>query len=562
MKTIKYLVMFLLAALVAGACTKDNGLSQQNKGKEKPVVGIIKGSSNDGIIKFEIVASEDAAQYAYAVLAGSGNQAPEALSILTTEVPGAEAGESFNTKGNLGASASANVILDCSTFTTQATEYEIFTVAITETGLMGDITSALIVMNDTVAPEPAAAAADNNMLQIAFSEPVVRGEGKVTVQYYKYVASKLTESVTVPSADITVSDNILTIICPKPAEGSVYYFLSLEKGVVEDLSGNQQAAKKSGIDNQGQPYGINWMSSPSTFAIGDNCFSTAAADWSAEDAVITFKLPYKSYDSGLMDGVKVAYRDDWGTKELIASYTLASDQQTVTVSLPEKPLGAFDVVIDEGVFYDEWGNWNAPRVTDDSYLYENYWMTLKGGRYLIEFQESEDETDKFASIFELYSRDIVLWNANWFNIWEDRGDIWKYVGALPTNLIGIVDYKTKTITFDGSWIYEGEVLETIAYGQNTYWWDDAQTQLMVFWGSGKTGQEPIVMTFDDEGYITSTTGFEYWIYDAETLQVAGVVAKTVDGSAVEYVSEVDGKTRMAEHNTCSPVAPFKNVLTR
>ena len=31
MKTIKYLVVFLCAALLMGACAKDNGLSQQNK---------------------------------------------------------------------------------------------------------------------------------------------------------------------------------------------------------------------------------------------------------------------------------------------------------------------------------------------------------------------------------------------------------------------------------------------------------------------------------------------------------------------------------------------------
>ena len=59
MKTIKYLVVFLCAALLMGACAKDNGLSQQNKDKEKPVVSIIKGTSNDGIIKFEIVGAKN-----------------------------------------------------------------------------------------------------------------------------------------------------------------------------------------------------------------------------------------------------------------------------------------------------------------------------------------------------------------------------------------------------------------------------------------------------------------------------------------------------------------------
>lgn len=524
MKTIKYLVVFLLAALVFGACTKDNGLNQQNKGKEKPVVGIIKGSSNDGIIKFEIVVSEDAAQYAYAVLAGSGNQAPEALSILTAEVPGAEAGESFNTKGNLGASASANVILDCSTFMTQTTEYEVFTVAITETGLVGDITSALIVMNDTVAPELAGAAADNNMIQIAFTEPIVIGTAKATVQYYKYVASELTEVVSVPSADITVADNIATIICPKPADGSVYYFLSLEKGAFEDLSGNQQQIFKSGIDKQGQPYGLYWASSPVTFTIGDNCFSTAAADWSAEGAAITFTSPVKMYETGMKDGIKVAYRDDWGTKELIASYTLASDRKTVTVTLPEKPMGAFDVVIDEGVFYDEWGNWNAARVADEELLYENWWMSVKSADYLIDYTDGGSKLLQFPASIEVLTRDVVALNADWFNIFGGF--------AMPTNLLGAVDYKNRTISFDGTWLLNGEIYDYICFGLDTYYWDQAMTQIMVFWGSGQSGQEPIVMTFDEDGYITSTTGFEYSVYDNSTKQHIAVAGYTSDGANV------------------------------
>ncbi len=533
MKTIKYLVVFLCAALIAGACTKDNGLSQQNKGKDKPTVGIIKGSSNDGVIKFEVIASEDAAQYAYAVLAGSGNQAPEALSILTAEVPGAEAGESFNTKGTLGASGSANVTLDCYSFMNVADEYEIFAVAITEDGLVGDITSVLIVMNDTIAPELAGASADNNMIQIAFPENIVLGKGKATVQYYKSVTRELTESVQVPAANITVSGNIGTIVCPKPADGSVYYFLSLEAGVFEDLAGNKQPIFKSGIDRQGQAYGLYWMSAPVPYSIGNNLFSAPAADWSAEGAAITFTFPFNVYDSGLRDGVRVAYRDDWGSKEVITPYTLGSDKRTVTVILPEKPLGTFDLIIEEGLFYDEWGNYNAARIPGEEYLYENYWLTVKAGNYLIGYNSDENTESQFPALFELMSRDIVVWNADWFNIFGGY--------ALPTNLVGLVDYKNRTISFDGTWIYNGQVQDYICFGLDTYYWDQAKSQLMVFWGSGQSGQDPIVMNFDEQGYITSTTSFDYSLYNASTSAYIGVIAYTSDGADVTYVSAAGAK---------------------
>ena len=541
MKTIKYLVVFLCAAVLMGACTKDNGLSQQNKGKEKPTVGIIKGSSNDGIIKFEIVASEDAAQYAYVLLAGSDNQAPEAMSILTAEVSGAEAGEVFNTRGNLGASTAANVTLDCSTFANQANEYQIFTVAITESGLVGEITSALIVMNDTVAPQLAGGAYDNNMIQLAFSEEVVVGSGKASVSYFKQVSSVLLAEVEIPSANITVNGNIATIICPKPADGSVYYLLQLQQGAFEDLAGNQFQSVKTAFNSQGQISGLAWMSDPVTFAIGDSCFSTEETDWSAEGAAISFTFPFNVYESGLRDGVRVAYRDDWGSKEVITPYTLGSDKRTVTVTLPEKPLGTFDLIISEGLFYDEWGNWNAER-NPEEYIYENYWLTLKGGDYLIDYSEDSEEVLQFPAYFELVSRDIVLWSADWFNIFGGA--------ALPSNLIGVVDYKNKTVTFDGSWIYNGEVYQYICYGLDTYFWDQAQTQIMVFWGSGDSGQEPVVMTFDDEGYITSTTAFEYSIYENSTGKYVGLAARTSDGAKVTY-SPLEEEGNAKSFNTMS-----------
>lgn len=528
MKTIKYLVVFLCAALLMGACAKDNGLSQQNKDKEKPVVSIIKGTSNDGIIKFEIVASDDAAQYAYVVLAGSGNEAPEAISILTGEVSGAEAGESFSSEGSLGASTEAKVVLDCSTFMNLTTEYEVFAVAITETGLVGEITSALIVMNDTIAPELAGGAFDNNTIHLTFNEDITIGSGKASVSYFKQISSELLDEVEIPSANITVNGNVATIVCPKPADGSVYYLLQLQKGTFEDLSGNQFQSIRTGFNNQGQINGLAWMSDPVTFAIGDDCFSTAATDWSAEGAAITFTMPFNVYESGLRDGIKVAYKDDWGSKEVITPYALGEDRRTVTVTLPEKPLGTFDLIIAEGLFYDDWGNWNAARDPEE-YIYENYWMTLKGGNYLIDYTSDEETVEQFPALFELLTRDIVAWNADWFNIFGGY--------ALPTNLLGIVDYKNKTITFDGTWINNGQIDTYLCFGLDTYFWDQAKTQIMVFWGSGESGQEPIVMTFDEEGYITSTTGFEYSVYDNTTFKFLGMLAYTSDGAHVTYVPE-------------------------
>lgn len=534
MKTIKYLVMLLCTALFLGACAKDDGLSLQNKDKEKPVVEIVKRSSDNGIIKFDLAVSENTAQYAYVVLAGVDNSAPEALNILTGEVSGAEAGESFTAVDTLETSFTARVVLDCSAFMNVTTEYEVFAVAITETGLVGETVSSLVVMNDTIAPELVSGAYENNMIQLIFSEDVAIGNAEASVSYFKQISSELLEEVEIPTANISVSGNVATIVCPKPAEGSVYYLLQLKRGAFVDIAGNQFQSIRTGFNSQGQISGLAWMSDPVTFAIGNDCFSTAATDWSAEGAAITFTMPFNVYESGLRDGIKVAYKDDWGSKEVITPYALGEDRRTVTVTLPEKPLGTFDLIIAEGLFYDDWGNWNAARDPEE-YIYENYWMTLKDGNYMIDYSADDETVEQFPARFELLTRDIVVWNADWFNIFGGY--------ALPTNLLGVVDYKTKTIIFDGSWIYENDIYDYLCFGLDTYYWDQARTQIMVFWGSGQSGQEPIVMNLDDEGYITSTTGFDYSIYDDATNRYLGVAAYTSDGAHVTYVPEEESKQK-------------------
>ena len=92
MKTLKYFAAFLAAVLVLGACDKGDGLSQQNKDKEKPYVTLSQKVADDVTLTFEITASEDAKHYAYAVFAGSDNAVPAAYDILVGETSGADDG--------------------------------------------------------------------------------------------------------------------------------------------------------------------------------------------------------------------------------------------------------------------------------------------------------------------------------------------------------------------------------------------------------------------------------------------------------------------------------------
>ena len=70
MKTIKYFAALLCMALVMGACTKGDGLSDQNAGKTKPTVALTQNVATDYALEFTMEVSQNASQYAYAVMTG------------------------------------------------------------------------------------------------------------------------------------------------------------------------------------------------------------------------------------------------------------------------------------------------------------------------------------------------------------------------------------------------------------------------------------------------------------------------------------------------------------
>lgn len=506
MKTIKYLVAFLAAALMFNACEQEQGLSQQNKDKQKPTVSLVLNEANDVTLSFDVVASENAAQYAYAVFPGSDNEVPSAYDILLTETFAAAA-EAFNTKIGEGASATASVTLDCSDFAAET--YQIFAAAITETGLIGEVAVLDVTMNDTEIPVLAGAAVDANVLTLQFNEAVVRGNGKAYVTIIAWgVGQYYMMDEVITDENITVENNVVTIVCPEAGNGAGY-IVSFEEGLVKDLSGNKCTAVKSGLDANYQYVGLGWDTDFVPITITESCFVEPAenVNWGAEDANLVFVLPTEvMINTAVSQPITVIYDEAEGVSQLYAEWTLGEDFKTVTVYLPKMPTGMFDVAIAEGAFYDIWGN-PTSAFEPAELRYSNFLnVQIQTGYYAVDYvwdTEAGQEASQFLALLEQVDNSTVLLSADWFELMGGQKL------ALPTQLVGTVNYAESTITFDGRWLYNGSLYSQSAFGIGYYTLSSGE--MLVFF-SGDSGSEPITVNFDENGYLTQISNIEYGVY--------------------------------------------------
>lgn len=558
MKTIKYFAAFLCAALVMGACAKTDGLSDQNAGKEKPVVEIVQKVATDLNLQFDLKVTGKTNQFGYVVMSGHGNSVPTPVSILANEVSGAQAGETFWYEKGDEDTYVKTVTLDCSAFKKPSDKYQVFAVAITADGLAGEVVTLDVTMNDKTAPAPISFGAEGNTLQVEWAEDVVLGTGKAYVSILAWGVNKIALNNAVIEADnLSVEGNVLTIVCPEAGNGAGY-IVSLESGVVKDLSGNPSPAIKSGLDEEGEYVGLGWDTPNVEIPITAASFKTPAEDvnWAAEDANLVFTLPTEvMINTAVKNPISVIYNEVEGVSQLFAEWTIAEDNKTVTVYLPKMPTGEFDVTVKAGAFYDVWGNVTSA-FEPTSLRYSNFLVELKPGYYMVDYAWDTQEgtkTSKFLALFEQLDGQTVLMSADWFELNEGKNL------AMPTQMVGVVDYSTSTVVFDGRWLYKGSLYKDPALGMGFYDLNAEGTQGLVFFGGGNGG-DPIVLKFDSDGYFTEISAFQYGVYDYSANKYLGAYSYCPEGSKVTFLQAAAGAVPQITSNAKAPVSSIKFEL--
>ena len=557
MKTIKYFAAFVCAALVMGACTETDGLSDQNAGKEKPVVEITQKVATDLDLQFNLKVTDNANQFGYVLLAGHGNTVPTPVSILANEVSGALAAETFWYEENDEDTYVKSVTIDCSEFKTPYEKYQVFAVAITADGLAGDVVSLDVTMNDKTAPAPVSFNPDANTVEVEWNEEVVLGTGKAYVSVIAWGVGRFAlQDQEIAAENISVEGNVLTIVCPQGGNGAGY-IVSLAEGVVKDLSGNASPAIKSGLNSNYEYVNIGWDTPNVEIPISAASFVTPAEDvnWAAEDANLVFTLPTEVMaNTQVKNPISVIYNEAEGVSQLFAEWTLAEDSKTVTVYLPKMPTGEFDVTVKAGAFYDVWGNVTSA-FEPATLRYSNFLVELKPGYYMVDYAwdtQEGTETSKFLALFEQLDGQTVLMSADWFELMGGQRL------ALPTQMVGVVDYSTSTVVFDGSWLYNGSLQKDPAFGIGYYDLNAEGTQGLVFFGGGNGG-DPIVVKFDADGYFTEISAFEYGVYDYSADKYLGAYSYCPEGSKVTFL-QAAGAAPQQSSNAKAPVKGLYSVL--
>lgn len=557
MKTIKYFAAFLCAALVMGACAKTDGLSDQNAGKEKPVVEIVQKVATDLNLQFDLKVTGKANQFGYVVMSGHGNSVPAPVSILANEVSGAQAGETFWYEKGDEDTYVKTVTLDCSAFKKPSDKYQVFAVAITADGLAGDVVTLDVTMGDKTAPAPMSFDAEGNVAQVQWAEAVKLGTGKAYVSVLAFGAmAYAVQNQEIAAENITVEGNILTIVCPEAPAGAGYV-VSIDAGIVTDLSGNPSPEIKSAYSG-GKYQNIGWTTPNVEIPITAASFQTPAEDvnWAAEDANLVFTLPTEvMVNTAVKNPISVIYNEAEGVSQLFAEWTLAEDNKTVTVYLPKMPTGEFDVVVKANAFFDVWNN-KTSAFEPATLRYSNFLVELKPGYYLVDYAwdtQEGTETSKFLALFEQLDGQTVLMSADWFELMGGTKL------ALPTQMVGVVDYSTSTVVFDGRWLYNGNLYPDSAFGMQFYNYDEAGTQGLVFFGGGNGG-DPIVVKFDADGYFTEISLCEYGLYDLVNNKYLGAYSYCPEGSKVTFLQAAAGAVPQMTSNAKAPVSSVKFEL--
>lgn len=552
MKNINYLVTLLVAVFFFSGCGDDDVLGERNAGKERPEVTVTPGAVTGTEAVFSLAASENSAQYGYVVLKGTGLTAPAAYDILTNSVTNTVKRGVFHYTD----AASASVSFPCE----PEAGYTVFAAAITTDGLVSLVKAVEFDIDDTTAPRPDAfGVLSDNSLYIRFGNERQlffnpSADVQATVRYTKPGASRvqgvmvMTEPEIIPRENIVIDGANVTFTVRR--QPGATFVVDVPSGLFTDAAGNKCIGIRNNYDESKNDFTAAHGDTPAEpFAILPGYFEKPAVDtdWGVEGATIGFTVPAVIYDAGLVNPVRVAYNEADGLKYLNAEYTLVTGatNSTVTVSLPRKPEGTFDVDVAEGAFFDEWGNPSARfSMEPETFRYKQN-IIIRTGRHLVTYTPLTDYIDEeilsetSGQAFQLglqpYDEENGLYmiGTTWFNM---TGHPFVHQNAntvINPVLVGKVDYATKTLVFDGSYLDPRDGYKSIvkkadgthdcAFG-TAFYADNvtSPTQGLVFSGGGEDGKAPLVITFDEKGKLLSISkcGFAVRKLDKEGTLVA------------------------------------------
>ncbi len=365
MKKILYSLM-AIAGLMTTSCISFDDPVAENYGVG-PAATIAVSEVSDSAFTFTVNPGENALYYSILVDQSADTVAVDAANLLSgayssvfNVVVNTEKAKTFTY--NMRNAAGAPICMPGKT-------YQIYAVAATDKGVVGEVAVKTVSTTDQLAPRPVDYMYDDaeKAMLVAFSEPVKLGEGAFKVVSYKYqdLISGKTAGEQIEVSQVLIDEDIIAIYA-ETAPGA-YVAFSWEAGALVDAAGHGCTALNSGFSlAQGDFVGLVGQNETVGFEVTAENVESPVLGSTIEDAAEFFGTLSFDFDVFVPKNpglVKVTYSNAQTSTTYNLTYgeNWDVDGQSFMFILPAEPQ-AGDVIslsLEAGVITDAYGNPNA-----------------------------------------------------------------------------------------------------------------------------------------------------------------------------------------------------------
>lgn len=397
------------------------------------------------------------------------------------------------------------------------TTYQIYAVAASDKGIVGQVAVASATTTDVNAPalvddafEPKAA---DKAVVATFDQNLDRGEGAVTAIYYKEWDFENPVAVEADSINVEIEGNVVTFSAPSTPDGAVVLY-SWEAGAFVDAKGNKCGKFTSAYDEEEDDFlGAAVHNTNVPFDIEKKNFTapkqqSAFKDPKAFVGEITFDFDIFRNEKKVKDGdFQVTFTND--RRSHIVNLTAEEwklDGNEITFVLPEdEGIEEGDVVtvsMKESVIFDVYGNgnnafsndtvwWIYVTMTPEEFIgtynlqfisyFDEEETVVDGGNFTIELDPKEEdgliikdlylEGSEIYATYDLATKTITIPDGQPLGVVEEDGVKYGLEFATADNTeasVWAIDVEKGTLVTDGYWgIYTYD--ET--FEKDIDWWE-------------------------------------------------------------------------------------------
>lgn len=284
------------------------------------------------------------------------------------------------------------------------TTYQIYAVAATPMGFVGQVANASFKTSDTVAPELVDYEAEDNVVTLIFNESVVRGEGALTAGIYAMNSAEIETgvavgSVTVAEENIVVAGNNVTVTVAGLPAGA-FYALNYPEGAFKDASNNLVAALTSSVvygqetDWEPEYEGVGGQNALKPFKLGlidEDMYYDAEAPVYLLSFDSEYEYGYTYSDKGATATYKIGGKTTTYNLTPGSDFDYVAKYQGVLLPLPTSgdKGNVVTLSIEAGVFEDYFGNLNEAWTEQLLYSYGYTLDDIVGDYNVVAYQNQK-----------------------------------------------------------------------------------------------------------------------------------------------------------------------------